>query len=590
MKAAARPDRRAALPEVLRELLAQQRRPLWLGLLLAVLTALMGVGLLGLSGWFITAAGLAGLQIATAIVFDVFMPSAGIRLMALGRTFSRYGERLLTHDGTLGALAAMRERLLRAYAQPEAAQRLQLRPARLLFRLTADIDALESPYLRLLVPAAASLGVALMAGLIVGLQSPLAGLALGLWLLAVGWGAAAWLARAAVRPAARRAQALEALRARSADLVAGQVELLMAGRIEAQRASMAAQDARMARADDELNRREVRGLLMQGGGSALALTGVLLLAAWGVGAGWFGAPVAALMALATLAASEAFAALRRGALEAGRATLAARRLRPALVAGAEAEAEADVGRGAGSDADADAGAGWPLRAPADGRLALRLQGLRYRYPEAARDAMDLPQLQLARGERVALVGASGAGKSTLMALLAGELRPAAGRAEVLPAAWLGQRVDLFQDSLRDNLRLAAPQADDARLLAALAEAGLGEDVAALSRGLDTRLGEGGLGLSGGQARRLAVARLLLADRELWLLDEPTEALDAALAHDLLLRLATRARGRSLVIATHLRREAALADRLLLVAHGHVVRDLRRGEPAFDAALAALRPD
>jgi ATP-binding cassette subfamily C protein CydC len=129
-----------------------------------------------------------------------------------------------------------------------------------------------------------------------------------------------------------------------------------------------------------------------------------------------------------------------------------------------------------------------------------------------------------------------------------------------------------------------------QLWAALQAAGLDDCIRALTAGLDTRLGEGGLGLSGGQSRRLALARLLLRPVPLWLLDEPTEALDAAVAHDVLQRLARHADGRTLLIATHLRREAALADRLVCMRQGRVVADLRRGSAAFDAALRSLRPD
>ena len=101
-------------------------------------------GLLGLSGWFITATALAGLSTTAAMTFNVFTPSAAIRLLALGRTAARYGERIVTHDATLAVLAALRERLFRSWAQPQAARYLLQRPARLLFRLTQDIDALES--------------------------------------------------------------------------------------------------------------------------------------------------------------------------------------------------------------------------------------------------------------------------------------------------------------------------------------------------------------------------------------------------------------------------------------------------------------
>ena len=124
---------RSTLRPVLAALARMAPRRLWLGgALLALLTVLMGMALLGLSGWFITATALAGLLPATAIVFDVFMPSAGIRLLALGRTGTRYAERLVTHDATLAVLAALRERLLRSWATPAAALSLRLRPARLL--------------------------------------------------------------------------------------------------------------------------------------------------------------------------------------------------------------------------------------------------------------------------------------------------------------------------------------------------------------------------------------------------------------------------------------------------------------------------
>ena len=156
------------------------------GAALAAVTVLAGMGLLGLSGWFITATAIAGLQPATALAFDVFAPSAGIRLLALGRTVSRYGERLVTHDATLAALAQLRERLFRGWAESTSIQDLLRRPARALFRLTTDLDALDAFYLRLLVPAAAALGATLLATVVVGVMSPWLGLALGSWMLIIG--------------------------------------------------------------------------------------------------------------------------------------------------------------------------------------------------------------------------------------------------------------------------------------------------------------------------------------------------------------------------------------------------------------------
>ncbi|SFY43911.1 ATP-binding cassette, subfamily C, CydC [Paracoccus pantotrophus] len=544
------------------------RRRLWTGAALAAATVLAGIALLGLSGWFITATAIAGLTTATALAFDVFMPSSGIRLLALGRTAARYGERLVTHDATLAVLAGLRERLFRGWAAPGAAGALMLRPARLLFRLTVDIDALDVLYLRVLVPLAAALVTALAAGVTLGLMQPLFGLAVLGFLIAAGIGLALAAARAAGPGMRRRAQATETLRARVIDLMQGQTELVMAGRLGAQRRAIAAADARLAAAEDRLNRIDLLAGFGYGAASAALLAGVLVVAGVLAESGRIGAPVAALALLVALAAVEPFAQLRRGAMELPRSLISARRLGPRLDPPPAPPAA-------------------PLPEPG---FAAQLQGVGLRHPGAARAVLAGITLEMRVGERLALIGASGAGKSSLLALLAGEAAPEGGRIARSPACLMTQRSELFRDSLRDNLRLAAPGADDARLLAALEAAGLGPEVAALPAGLDTRLGEDGLGLSGGQARRLALARLVLRDAPLWLLDEPTEGLDAATARDVIARLQPCLAGRSAVIATHIRREAALADRLVHIDQGRIAAIHARGSAGFASALAGLRPD
>lgn len=537
-------------------------RRMALGAFLSTLVVLAGMALLGTSGWFITATALAGLSGA---MFNVFVPSAAIRLLALGRTFGRYAERMVTHDATLGVLAALRERLFRGWAGPQAARALLRRPSRLLFRLTGDIDALESIYLRLIVPAIAALGAALLAGVVLANLDWRLGVAMFVWLLAFGWGVTVFVARFSRPVALRRARALERLRAQGIDLVAGQTDLAMAGRLPAQCEHLALLDARLARADDALHRLET------GAGWTYAVGGHLTVAATllAVGALGVSAPAAALALLIALAALEPFAAMRRGAIEAGRSWLAARRVGPRLQQEAD---EAIVVGAPGADE------------------ALLLCDASVVHPGRDGAALHDISLRIARGERVAVVGGSGAGKSTLLGLVAGELAPCSGQVRALPATWLTQRTELFQDSLRDNLRLADPQASDEQLWDALRAAGLERDVRMLARGLDTPLGEGGLGLSGGQSRRLALARLLLRRADFWLLDEATEALDAATAADVLARLARHAGGRTVLLATHLRREAALAGRLLVLREGRVVADHRRGTQGFDEALGALRHD
>ena len=235
-------------------------RKLWLGgAALAALTVLMGMALLGLSGWFITATALAGLLPATALMFDVFMPSAGIRLLAVGRTGARYAERLVTHDATLAVLAAVREKLFRHWSRPYAARQLLQRPARLLQRLTADVDALDSLYLRLLVPALSALAAAFFIAIAYGVMRWWLGLLVFAWLLLAGWGVALWLGLASRKAAVRRAMALEGLRSQTVDLVAGQTDLLMAGQLPQQAAAVLRSDARGAQADAQLYRAKEAG-------------------------------------------------------------------------------------------------------------------------------------------------------------------------------------------------------------------------------------------------------------------------------------------------------------------------------------------
>lgn len=557
----------ADLKPVLRLFFAERRRVLLLGAALSAATVTAGIALLGLSGWFITATSLAGLSVA-AITFDVFVPSAGIRLLAIVRTAARYGERLATHDATLGVLAALRERLFRGFAEPGAARSLLHRPARLLFRLTADIDALDSLYLRILVPAAVAVGATLAVSVVLGLMHPLFGLFFGLFLAGAGLGLPLIAARAARKHARRRAHGIEALRSRTIDLVAGQTDILMAGRLGAQREAIAVADHYAACADDRLNRIETGLTFGFGLVSTLLLTASLLALATLVEAKVITAPVAALGLLVAFAAVEPFAALRRGALELGRTLLAARRVAPRLTVTATPE---------------------PLAPPLPG-YAFSLIDVSAFHENSAMPTLQGIELHLRQDECLAVIGSSGAGKSSLLAVLSGELSAKTGSVAAQTATLLTQRTELFEDSLRGNLSLANPEASEARLREVLVAAGLLADVEAMPRRIDTPLGEGGLGLSGGQSRRLALARLFLRDTPLWLLDEPTEGLDGDTARDVLQRLSAVAAGRSLVIATHIRREAAIADRIAVIEGGRILEVSRRGEAAFGKALDRLRPD
>lgn len=556
-----------ALRPILALYFREKKWLLYAGMVLAGVTVLAGILLLGVSGWFITATAIAGLTVATAVVFDVFAPAAGIRLLAILRTGSRYLERLVTHDAMLAVLASLREKLFRSWAKPQAAHDLLRRPAKLLFRLTADIDALDSLYLRVLVPAGAAIATALVCAVALGLVNLWLGLVVGISLAIIGLGLPLIIALQARKPMRKRAKATEALRARTIDMVAGQVELIMAGRMDAQTHAVQYADEHLAKADDKINRLDVMAGAGFGIASAALLAGALVAVSAIAQNGNVSAPLAVFVLLVVLSAFEPFAALRRGAMELTRTILAAQRVGPNL----ETET-ADF---------------YKPQPPQDG-LAVEFRHVTARHDGAAVDVLHDVSFTLRNHEKIAVIGASGAGKSSLLALIAGELQAQSGQVLACASTLLTQKTELFQDSLRDNLLLANRQASDEALVQALQDAGLGEVLAQLPQGLSTSLGEGGTGLSGGQQRRLALARLFLHDTPVWLLDEPTEGLDEQTSQDVLQSLATMGAARSFIIVTHVKREAMLADRLLVMQHGRIIENVSRGHPRFTTLMDGLR--
>ena len=550
---------RLAVRRLLQALLETQRRHLLLGLLLACTTTLAGVLLLGISGWFIT---------GTAIAFDVFTPSASIRLLALGRTASRYGERVLTHQATLQALVQVRERLFRAFAARGTADGAtwRLHPSRMLLRLTRDLDAAESLYLRLLVSTAAALCGTLLISLWLAWHHVGLGVASLFWFLLWGFGIVAWLVRSTTRLSLAQSRLAERLRQQTLDLAGAQTELVMANQLDAWLARWQDTEARLAALDARLQQRDALAAALWQILHSLTMAAAALAAGWLVLQHGMSVPNAAFLMLMAMAGMEPFAAMRRGATEWSASLLAARRLEQPLCA----------------QPDADQA----LPTPAAG-LTLELQQVTLQGTSSNARVSDVT-LQVPAGETVALIGPSGSGKSTLLALISGELVAGSGRVQAQRSVALPQQPALFHDSVRANVNLQQRELDDAQIWQALDAAGLHEVMAARPDGLDEMLGEGGLGLSRGQARRLALARLFLADSDFWLLDEPTDGLDSATAADVLQRLEQALRGRTAVIATHMRREAALADRLVTLDQGRVTGNWPRGSAGYAAALARLR--
>jgi ATP-binding cassette subfamily C protein CydC len=524
------------LVRVLR-LAAPLRRRFALAILLSALALGAGAALMASSGYLISRAALRPEILSLTIVI------VGVRFFALARAALRYLERIVAHDAAFRFLARARvsffERL-----EPLVPGSLGARPGELLSGFVADVDALQHLLVRVVGPPLAALAVGAAATLTAALLVPEAGLALGLSLVAGAVLVPLLAARIARSAGRRRPRERAALADGAVELLAGLPELVAYG-------AAPERLARLDEADRRLRRSVVREALAGGAGDGLAtaLTGVaaaavLAAAVPAVSAGRLDGVLLGMLALLTLASFEGVRAL----------PLAAQH-----VAGTEAAAERLF-----AVADAEPPVRDPERPrPLAGVGVLRLEHARLRHGDGPW-LLDGGELELRPGKRVALVGPSGAGKTTLAHALVRFRELDGGRAtldghdlrEYAPddvrrvVALCGQDAHLFATTIRENVRLARPDATDEEILAALARAGAGAWLASLPDGLDTFVGdEGGL-VSGGQRQRIALARALLSGARILILDEPTAHLDEATAAAVLDDLLDASRDLGLLLITH----------------------------------------
>lgn len=543
-----------------RALLRGHRRGVLLAVALMLLTLVAGVGLLGLSGGFLTGA---ALTYGTLGAFNFFTPSAGIRGLTLARIVSRYLEKLLGHDTMLRLARDLRSWFFARALRLSPAQLGRLRTGDLLARLLDDIDAVDGLLLRATGPLLALLGTGLLGlGVAAWLHPPSAA-----WLAAVGVALALLVpARVAWRRAAEetdRATRKAALRARLHELYEGQADLAALGATAGWLAHVDADAAHVATLERARRRRLADAQALHGAVAALGLLGLLWSVATGFTAGALPAAHAAAVFFIAIGVFEVWsgAGLAWQSLQAARASIA----RLDAVAGA-APAIVDPAQ--------------PMAVPAHGDL--RFEHVRFAWTPEARPVLDGLDLTLAPGERVAISGDSGAGKSTLGALLLRSADAQTGRVTwggvdlramtqaqwYARISWLPQNAPVFAGRVRDNLAFGAPNADDATLWNALSQVRL-RTWAERIGGLDAWVGESGVTMSAGQARRLALARALLRDAPLVLLDEPTEGLDHDTADALLRELPALLAGRSLLLITHGALPPGLVDRHLWLRDGRL---------------------
>jgi ATP-binding cassette subfamily C protein CydC len=532
--------------------LAKRRGRLWLGALLMALTLFSALGLLAVSGWFITATGITGLLFAAGVAasIEVYVPGGAIRFFAVSRTVTRYVERLYNHDTVLRLLSDLRTQLFGILAGLDSRTLAKRRASDWLNRLTADIDTLDSLYLRLLAPPAVALVAILLLSGGVALFVPQAGALLAAVLL-LGW---LWLtlaqARLGMAASERHVHQLEALRSRTIEQLQGLAELEAYGSLADHRARLNEMETRLQHDQRTLGRLSALGNALEGWLVSAATLMTFWLAAQAWQAGTISGPVMVMLPMAVLAMNEALGALPAAFTWLGATKGAAARLNQLNAQQMSPHLEASQ-------------LATNIQ-PATNAQTLTLDNVHVHYPGALQPALESLSLTLNPGDRLAVIGDSGAGKSTLAALVSRQLYPNAGRItlgdvplEQWPDAMLRQRVavftqqtELLDDSLAANLRLAHPEASDDALWRVLKNVDLAEWATTLPQGLKTRVGEGGRQLSGGQARRVALARLFLRDPDLVLLDEPFAGVDELTAQHLSKFMDTWLTGRSVIYLVH----------------------------------------
>ncbi|KAF4406065.1 thiol reductant ABC exporter subunit CydC [Streptomyces lycii] len=545
-----------------------------LALLLGSLALGSAVGLMAVSGYLISRAS------EQPPILYLMVAVTATRAFGIGRAVFRYAERLVAHDAVFRMLADLRVAVFRRLERLAPAGLRDTRRGDLLSRLVADVDSLQDYFLRWRLPVGAALLVGTGAVGFTAWLLPEAGAVLAAGLLAAGAGVPLLSAAVSRRAERRLAPARGALSVRVLDLLTGTAELTVAGALPAR-----TEDVR--RADVLLTSLAARSATAAGAGAGLAslICGLTVAAsAWtGVRAvhdGRLAGVALAVVVLTPLAAFEAVSGLPLAVRYRQRAHRAAGRVQEVLTA---PEPVREPERPAG-----------PPATP----FPLAVRNLTARHPGQRSPALDGIGLDLGPGRRIAVVGPSGSGKTTLAQVLLRFLDAESGTytlAGTDAAALDGDAVrrlvglcaqdaHLFDSSLRENLRLARPAADESELRAALRRARLLDWADGLPDGLDTLVGEHGARLSGGQRQRLALARALLADFPVLVLDEPAEHLDLATADALTADLLAATEGRATVLITHRLAGLDAVDEIVVLEAGRAVQ---RG--AYDALAAADGP-
>ncbi|MFD7876179.1 thiol reductant ABC exporter subunit CydD [Streptomyces sp. NPDC059766] len=544
-----------------RSMAGARRGRLVLALLLGGLALGSAVGLMATSGWLISRAS------QQPPVLYLMVAVTATRAFGIGRAVFRYAERLVSHDAVLRMLADTRVAVYRRLERLAPAGLRRTRRGDLLARLVADVDALQDYWLRWLLPAGAAVLVFAGSVAFTAWLLPEAGAVLAAGLLAAGAGVPLVTAAVARRAEHRLAPARGVLATRVADLLTGTAEITVAGALPVRAEEVRAADRTLTRIASRAAAATALGDGLTALLCGLTVTAGAAVGAQAVAAGRLDGVAMAVVVLTPLAAFEAVLGLPLAAQSRQRVRRSAQRVYEVLDA---PEPVREPQR--------------PRQAPAS-PFPVVVKGLSARHAGQDRDAVRGVDLTLAQGRRIAVVGPSGSGKTTLAQVLlrfldadAGSYTLAGVDAQALDGddvrrqvGLCAQDAHLFDSSVRENLLLARKDATEDDLRDALVRARLWDWADSLPDGLDTLIGEHGARLSGGQRQRLALARALLADFPVLVLDEPAEHLDLATADALTADLLAATEGRTTLLITHRLAGLEAVDEVLVLDEGRVVQ-------------------
>ena len=538
--------------------------------LLSAGTIAANIGLLGTSAFLIARAA------AHPSVAELAVAIVGVRFFGIARSGLRYLERLVSHSTNFRLLAELRAWFFQKLEPLAPARLINQRGGDLLDRVVADIDGLEDFYVRGVAPPLTALLVTMGMGIFVGSSYPQLGTALAAGLVLSGVGVP-WLAqRLGRQPGNALIKARSAVSAEIVDSILGLADLMAFGQEERSLDNLRIANRKVGKAQGQM---ALRSGLVSGLNSLathLTLWVILLAAIPLVRTGGLDAITLAVVTLVTLASFEATQPLGQ----------ASNRLQAAL---ASADRLFEITSLTPVVIEPE------IPAPAPVKAHLQIEALSFRYQAGLASVLDEVSLNLPVGKRVGIVGPSGSGKTTLFNILLRFWQPTQGRIRLdgreinqyssvdvrRQFGVIGQNPYIFSGSVRANLSIGCPNAAPEALERVLHQTRLWEWVESLPHGLDTWMGERGVQISGGERQRLAIARVLLQDAPIWLLDEPTTHLDERTRLEIEKMVLETAGRRSMIWITHELSELAQMDEILVLKDGKV---LERGTPMQLAEL------